>query len=143
MIRGSPDNPLIVPNVAGVVMSLFGRPRLTVLNRLNTSQRSVAAPRWPMRRRRCTVRSTFWNPGPRRRLRGSLPKVFSLSFSYGRDNSIFGCARIALKDSNCFNTDFARANSHCLLEIDHEDLAVTDFSSARDVRDCFHDLLGD
>src|SRR5262249_2096492 len=75
MMRGSPARLEMVPNVAVLLMSRFGRPELVVLNRLNTSRPSVAAYRPPNRIARCALMSNDWNPGPVRRFRSSFPNT--------------------------------------------------------------------
>src|SRR5437899_4983294 len=75
MTRASPPSELMVPNVDAVLRSRLGRPRLTVLNRLNTSQRRVAPKRsltWKVRARLMSKLCQF---GPRNWFRTSSPKV--------------------------------------------------------------------
>src|SRR4029079_1802226 len=63
IVRGSLARLEIVPKVAAVATSLFGRPKFTVLNTLKMSQRSVTPVR-PILICRWMVRSKFWKPGP-------------------------------------------------------------------------------
>src|SRR5215831_8455993 len=75
IVLGSLARLVIVPRVAGLARSRFGRPKFTVLNRLKTSHRTPTPTPELSLICRWIVRSMFWKPGPVRRLRNSLPNT--------------------------------------------------------------------
>src|SRR5262245_59479167 len=70
---------------------VFGFPRLTQLNTLNASIRTWTLVVAPASNVLCRLRSTFFDPGPRRSLRSEFPNVPS---AFGEYTEVLNQARI-------------------------------------------------